>query len=615
MSTIRISNTISQVTREINHAPEESYISEAIRNALEAIGDKIPGIIRICSFDPSMLGEEFEYQHSKKLCIFNNVNDETGGLNAKQLRDATDLSSSLNKLHGLTEHFGRGIKVTALKGNPEGFLWGSKCGDKKFLVWLRKNEKGEYERYDWYQTIADSDTGFIDVLDISDVEMPFDDYKGDYNFYVFLGKEHKQNTVQNPYNSHTPPRPGWLINTIYKRFWSWPNNVELKMEVGHSKGKGAVKFTNLPKHLEKLKSKGVKVETVKIPDSTIEVSYVFDPEYAGVSADDNQGRATSVVGAPMTATPFSGIVYKGELHDVTDGNELKAVARSYGIPFGCKYLRAYVHLPVSSDYEHDADRQYIRKNDEKRTLINQFNYSHLVRENKPDWFQEEIEKFIPDFSNTNLQEELQKYAESLEIFSKNGGSGNGGLSGPPDGTKKRNGDASGTKQSDSKKKRSKEGSRLSTVPAPTIEHLHTAKDVENSSAENIKNRAAQFDLDQNILYLNYTYPTCANVIEKIIDDYCNSPVIDSLENTIRNIVKDRFGLHIGMLVIHGYQKQVNKFWTYEDIVESTSPNALSNHIDAQMGSTLLPTLELEISKISATLEKASRQSTKELVEA
>ena len=70
-------DTLNPILSNIDEGSIFTIYSEAIRNALEAIGDKIPGIIRICSFDPSMLGEEFEYQHSKKLCIFNNVNDET----------------------------------------------------------------------------------------------------------------------------------------------------------------------------------------------------------------------------------------------------------------------------------------------------------------------------------------------------------------------------------------------------------------------------------------------------------------------------------------------------------------------------------------------------------
>ena len=605
MSKISISNTDSQVAREVSHAPAESYVTEAIRNCLEAIGNRSDGLIQTISFNPRILGEEFETQNTNKLCIFNNIDEDTNGLNAKELREATDLSSSLNKAHGLTEHFGRGIKVTALNGNPEGFLWGSRCGDKKFLVWLRKNELSEYERYDFYETLADSDTGFTDVLDISDIELPFDNIEGDYNFYVFLGKTNKQNTVSNPWGQQTPQRSGWLINTIYTRFWEWPKNVKLRMEVGHSKGKGSTHyFTSLPNWLNKLQHKGVRTETVKIPNSPLEVTYVHDPEFEGSNeAGDNKGKAMSLMGSPMTATPFSGIIYKGEIHDVTTGNELKAVARSFGIPFGCKYLRAFIHLPISSEYEHDADRQYIRFNDEKRTVITQFEYSFAVRENRPDWFIEEIEKLIPNFGSENLQEELQKLADNLELYAPLGGresSDNGpGTPGTNNNSSKK------PRKPEDTKRRKRAGNRHSTIPAPEIECLYTAKDVDNSSAEQIKNRAAQYDLDQHILTLNYTYDCCSNTIDRFIDEYSHSPVIDKLEVEIRNKVQNLFGKHIGMLAIYGYQKKVNKHWDYEQIIESTSPNALTNSVDSWLGPQL-PMLESEINKLNQQLASAAK---------
>lgn len=575
MSKLKISDQTSQVKREIEQAPGDSQIAEAIRNCLEAIGTD-PGTIETFQISPSIFGDEFEMFNPKKLCIANTC--PNGGLDAKNLNIATDLSSSINKANSVSENFGRGGKVTSLAANPKGFLWGSRVGDKKFLVWLRQDEDGEYERYDWYETLAESDTGFTDVLDITDVDLPFDYWEGDYNFNIFLGKEEKQDTVLNPYNDGNKT-PAWLINTIYKRFWVWPSNVELRLNVGHSKGKSAKpKFTSLPNHLENLKSKGVRTEKIKVENRDIEITYVFDPDYSGQSADQNKNRTSSVVGAPMTAPPFGGIIYKGELHDVTDGNALKAVARSYGIPFGYKNLRAYVHLPTNpKEYEHDADRQYIRRKDSVLSHITQVDFSQLVRENKPDWFIEEQEKMTPTLGSNDLQERLQKIAENMTILQPSGGSKGDSKPGYYNGNSNKNPKPrSGPKKpANNLTKRSGKGPNLSTIDAPKIEHLRTNADVENCSADNIKNRAAQYDLETHTLYLNYTYPACYDLQQELVDDYINSPRIDDLEPEIQKLVEIAFGELIGTSVLLAYSKRVNKHWTYEDIITATSVHSLS----------------------------------------
>ena len=85
----------------------------------------------------------------------------------------------------------------------------------------------------------------IDILDISDITLPWSKTE-DWNAYIFCGNNVKQNTIERPFDSEQKETSAWFINSIYERFYHWPNNIDLILDVGHSKGRKAkVKFTSV----------------------------------------------------------------------------------------------------------------------------------------------------------------------------------------------------------------------------------------------------------------------------------------------------------------------------------------------------------------------------------
>ena len=579
MSKLKYRNTDSAISREILQAPSKLFVREAIKNCIEAIGSEQNGRIEVVEFDPSILGHEFFIFNNKKLCIWNNK----AGLSRKELHTATDLSSSINKINSLNENFGRGIKVTALSCNRTGFIWLSCKDGVVSLAWLRKTDTEEYERFDFYENIVDAENiagdSLIDILDISDITLPWSKTE-DWNAYIFCGNNVKQNTIERPFDSEQKETSAWFINSIYERFYHWPNNIDLILDVGHSKGRKAkVKFTSVEDTLKKLsltKSDDVKIETVIDEQSGLEITYIFDGEYTGESAADNQ-KPTSTVGNPATGPGFVGFTYKGELYDVQTGNQLKATARMLGIPFGAKFLRVIAHLPVRpKEYENDSDRQYVRRNNIEKSPIQLVDYAYEIKMNMPNWFVDKINEYIPSIGNANIKEELTKFAETLKIYDKSGGNignTNGGFYNGTNSVKNVNSKVS--KVASNSKRRTGNGNRIATIVAPNIVELFTAQDVKSSSAESIEGRAAQYDIDTHTLYLNYTYKTIEGIIESLTDEYIKHQCFDDLSSDITNFVREKFGIKVGISILLSVQKKSVADWKIEDIETSVAPSTLS----------------------------------------
>ena len=277
MTALTVTNTTYFITRNIEQAPSDPMmVRELVQNAIEAAIYSPTPKIHILGTDPNDLGYANFGFSDPKLTFWNNGR----GMSAKELREAVNLSSSLNKVQRIDENFGIGAKALCLSVNQAGMIWIT-CKDGKIsTAMLYKNSKSEYARYDFVDIDSESPTGYKDIWDITDVKTIPWDRNSDWTAIILCGNNPKQNTIKSPYDPAHTLTPAWLINEIYRRYFKIPENLELKLSVGHSKGKDVnVNFKTLYNYVQEAK--------VKKPNDIIEelVDDKFDELKFGVAID------------------------------------------------------------------------------------------------------------------------------------------------------------------------------------------------------------------------------------------------------------------------------------------------------------------------------------------
>ena len=624
MTALSIGNPGNLVTRTINQAKSKDLmLRELFQNALEATSKQISGKKKVYIRDTDPLWFGFEKEYSKhKFGIFN-----TGpGMNAHNLRKATDLSSSIGKVQGVHNNFGEGAKVSALPVNKSGMIWVSCHNREVNMVELRLGidpltKEERYERRDF-----DMDDGTTaDVINITSL---FDNQEvmistfgsftnpsgleidEDWTYITLCGNDPKQDTTENPYGAGNMTG-AWALNEIYKRFANIPSDVEIRSEL-HSKGKNA---TSVPFNtvIEVLKDKSIKhfdkvqMETISIPlnsaqaniddlvqNGTVNITYVYDGPHGTLNKDgmpdSNHDKPESIVGTPATCPIFSGIIYKDEFYDVRGGNTGSSTwqvpAKECGILYGFQYFRVFVHIPTTEDIVTDRYRTELQTNtfDKKKILFT--DYKNEIYYNMPNWFIEKMKQFAPKPMNLeDVQQELQDLMEKVrlqvpaeKIVSNTSGSA------PNKNPNKTSSRIPGARPGNINTNVSNGaglipallGSRKMIQQFPKIEVL-SAEDIKAASVSpTFRYKAAEYAIDRNILFINATYPSVVMVKEDLLNGRIDfTDEVDQLadETSIGLVTK-----LVGTGLIYGLSKQ-GKAGFEEDFEKAIDPACLSTHAD------------------------------------
>lgn len=590
MTALNVTNTSYLITRTIEQAPSEMMIRELIQNAIEAsITAKEPKI-SIQETDPSVFGfdekvfGEFGF-NNKKLTFWNNGT----GMSAKELREVTNLSSSLNKIQRLDQNFGIGAKVTAMGVNQEGMIWIS-CKNKKVSTsLLRKeiNSKGQanYCRYDFVDTDGESPTGYKDVWDISGIPtLPYDTNE-DWTAIVLCGNNPNQNTVERPYDGEEPKPSAWLINQIYRRFFRIPNTVSLRLEVGFSKNKDRnVRFLTILDHITYTSiTKPDKVIQEFVNDkngSGIKIWYVYD----GPSKNQgyaNQDKPTSTATGYATVASFSGLVYKNEIYDVATDSKWKKIAGALGVLYSARYFRIFVELPDESNVQPDQYRQKILKPNAEKTEIQMLEYAREIRENMPEWFKEKIREYAPsNVSSEDITKRAQQLLDELMVTVTKDKGQTGFLS---PSKKKGAGNSSNTVSSPkSKQIPYVPGSNFqiaATVPA--IQFIRTEDDLEKASATSLEHRAAEYIEDQAI-YVNCMYEVIGKAVEELVAEYQTreEEIFEKIKDAAKEIASNEMAWLVTRAVVYSIAKKKRIGYDQEEIEKALHPVSLTTHADS-----------------------------------
>ena len=622
MTALSIGNPGNLVTRTINQSKSKDLmLRELFQNALEATSKQTFGKkkIHIRITDPSWFGIQ-EYYSTKKFGIFN-----TGpGMNARNLRKATDLSSSIGKIQGVHNNFGEGAKVSALPVNKAGMIWVS-CHNKEVnMVVLRLGidpltKEERYERQDFPNGYG----GTSDVVNITPI---FDnqeaiiaqfggtfsnpsglDTEEDWTYITLCGNDRDQDTTQNPYGTEKKMTGAWAINEIYKRFSFIPSDVEIRSEINSRISDGAVSFKTVFEMLKDKASKypnKVQLETISIPvtanqvditdyvqNGTINITYVYDGPYELGIHSANVEKPTSVIGNSATCPIFSGIIYKDEFYDVRGGNEgvstWQVPAKECGILYGFKYFRVFVHIPTSDDIVTDRYRVDLTTNTFDKKKIVFTDYKHQIYNNMPDWFKDKMKQFAPKPMNLDdVQQELQDLMEKVKLqisAEKITTSSSGSKTtlrinkNPTNNTGGGHGSTNTGATLGSALMPSLFGKQKILQQFPKIEVL-SAKDISGSSVSpKFQYKAGEYALDQNILFINATYPAVLMIKEDLLNGYLN--LTEETEKLAEETSISLVSKLVGTGLVYGLAKQGKTGYDDSDFEKAIDPACLSTHAD------------------------------------
>jgi hypothetical protein len=620
MTALTVGNVGSLVTRTINQAKSKDLmLRELFQNALEATLKQTSGKkqIKIRDTDPAWFGLTSYSKH--KFGIFN-----TGpGMNVFDLREATNLSRSIGKVQGIHDNFGEGAKVSALPVNKSGMIWVSCCNNEVNMVVLRLGvdpltKEERYERQDF----ANDNGGTNDVINITSL---FDDHETiiqtfggtfanpsgldtseDWTYITLCGNDPKQDTTENPYGAGNMTG-AWALNEIYKRFSNIPSDVEVRSEL-HSKGgigKG-VPFTTI---FEVLKNKSiqhldkVQLETISIPlkssqvniddpvqNGTINITYVYDGPW-GQGGESNADKPTSVVGTPATCPIFSGLIYKNEFYDIRGGGgeerkNWQPAAKECGVLYGYQYFRIFVHIPESKDIVTDRYRTELQTNTFDKAKILFTDYKHEIYNNMPEWFREKMKTFAPKPTNLddlqqdwqNLMDRLNLYQPATIISSNTSGSK------PNTNPNKTKSTKPGAKPGNTNPNVSNGAAlvpalagkqkMIKNAPKPVVLQEQDIKGA--SVSPTFKYKAGEYVEDQNILFINATYPAVNMIYDNLL--FASIDASEEVKKLASDISIKLITDLVGTGLVYGLVKQ-GKPGYEEDFEKVIDPACLSTHAD------------------------------------
>ncbi len=590
---LKIANVDLAVTRQLEHCPPRMMTRELAMNSIEASSQDIygQGLVVFGAMTDKTCGD------TNKLFIWNNG----PGMTAHELKTATDLSSTLNKIAGLHGNFGIGAKVAALLSNKLGFrMWS--CRNKKVseVILVKDEESGLYGKY-----VFDNEDGTTSTVrdvthkmkeacatftELNEVPKSWNlfDTERDWTAVTLFGNYAAQDTVVSPFGD-AEKQTGWLPSALYRRFWSIPDNVDIYLT-------STVFTRDASRYFKPISSRFkdfTRHEIVNV-DNGIKIHYFHD---AHVTGKRGAKYLQSYNGALCAVTSFGCIVYKNEMYDYSGDNDWVFNAKYFGIPFGYKNLSVAIEIPET--YEvfgakllPNSYRTAIMYGHNKED-VRARDFSHIVIENRPKWFLDVVEENSP--TNTvsgEIRKQLQDLLNDLLLKESSlkrdtkgnttavpGNKGNGGGDTPvgpnpnpnpqPSNKKGLNFNSEGTISATAS---------LNNVTAP---HPEILEDDEKIEEKGIKYKAACYDEENNLLLINGKYHVIDDIMNDLMDRHVNHPDQELVSFTAKYKARDIITLLTGRVVVYAKaKKKKDANWSESEIEKALSPESLTMAAEA-----------------------------------
>lgn len=518
------------INRLIQQAPINTLVREFFKNADEnaALG---PEGERWVEIRPTII------DGVRKLTFWN-----TGvGMSASELKIATDLSSSVNKMMSLDGNFGIGAKVSGLAAPPDGIRYRScKNGEVNEVTIGYDEDEETYVRFGVQLPDGTTET-IYDVTSTVLKEGKSVDH--DWTEVILYGEGPSHDTVAEPIGAGVQVDRSFIATSIFRHFVEFSPGVQARVDVAMTKGGGkgeTGRFRQL-KTLDDILDRLPRHEDVSDPETDITIRYIHDPKHEG-SSHTFSARANAATGS----TAFCALVYKGERYDFRTQKVWASVAPTFGIPFGSKVLTVEIRLPDLAAFPSQYRDSLTKRHD--RSPLRSDDYAFLVREMMPDWVKEVIRNESPDSADdlNDLQSDLQSLLDELRVPTKvmkrspdllpRTEKNTSGVAEPEPTTlqseedeEKSNGLLPPPKRSDmrastSRVRHAPDGATASKLTralerAPEIKILD---DPEEIADRGLKGRAAKFYGEVRTLFVNGLYPVVAKMADELANEFSDA---------------------------------------------------------------------------------------------
>ena len=389
---LKIANIPFAVTSQIGRAPHWTMIRELTMNAIEAAskasGDKI------VHWTTGLHGGV------RKAVIWN-----TGpGMDASELKRATDLACEVGKQLGLDDNFGVGAKVSSLPSNKLGMRMRScRAGRVSEVIIGEDPDTGAYVRFERDFPDGRSET-VIDVTSVAQKEGRSTAY--DWTEVMLLGNSDDQDTAATPLSSVPTTEKAFIANSLYRRFYRVPDGVKVRLDDVYHRFDSTRTFVALGNRYDKFQ----RHESVRIDDINATVHFLHDPPIG-----DRSGLRKSSSNALGSTSTTLCLIHKDEMYSIASGKEWSAAAPRFGIPFGSKELCVHIELD-DVEARPSQYRERLISRETGSDLIPD-DYALYVVDAMPEWVKEVVRNAFPrrteDF--TDLQRQLQDLLNKYKV--------------------------------------------------------------------------------------------------------------------------------------------------------------------------------------------------------
>ncbi|NOG73502.1 ATP-binding protein [Roseicella sp. DB1501] len=562
------------ISSTIERCPRVMMARELMQNAIEA-AMRAPGGKRVVEVRAVDMGGV------RKLSLWN-----TGpGLGPDELREMTNLASSIGKTLGLDANFGMGAKVASLPSNKYGMRYRSCLNGQvsQVIIAKRGNTYGRV-RFDF------GDGTFGDVADVTAVAVEEgQDTSFDWTEVVLLGNRLEQDTVADPYDGDPKSTRQWLQDELYHRFYRIPDGVQILMQPGTHKLDGRRTFKTLQQRIKE--DVFAQYEAVTTEDG-ITIHYLYDPPYDQVSG---KGHNASVSGALQTDASTCAVVWRNEMYAVKKGRQWTRDAPACGITFGAKHISVHIELPDNYPVLADGYRQFLRFNGGAQDQVEVAHFSALALQNRPQWVIDLVRQYAPDSGGAGeIRDELQELLNNLRIQregprpNSQGTTGVNPQPGAPGMDSERGGPNSmprggGRGEGSPRPARPADLTSLppGAKPASTYDNVERAPEVlfirtqEEAEEKELEGRAARYIRGPNQLIVNLLYPAVDQMRQDLETFYADVGDQETMRGLVQVQSEKTMTLRIGRAVVFALAKSLSPSWTLEDVGKAMSPESLS----------------------------------------
>ncbi|MDG4906295.1 hypothetical protein P9228_07540 [Mesorhizobium sp. WSM4898] len=567
------------INRLIGQAPRYTLVREFFMNAQES-ATLAPEGQRFVRIYPTLI------EGVRKLTFWN-----TGpGMDAVELRTATNISASINKQMSLSGNFGIGAKVSGLTVSPAGIRYRScKNGVVHEVTIGFDQEADTFVRF-VYEVEGRQES----VFDVTQAVRKTADLSFDWTEVVLIGEDDDHDTISEPIGKGIRVDRSYVATQIFRRFAEFRPGVRVILDVSVTKGGGRDETgrTRTLKTLQDVVSQLPNAEIVACPETGVKIQYLHDPKHA------NYSHSISALNNPATSsTSFCALVHRGERYDFRTGKKWSAVAPNYGIPFGSTVLTVEIYLPDDSALPNQYRDALTTV--EERNPITTDDYAVKVRELMPEWVKDVIREAHPprDENLDDLQKDLQKLLDEFRLPTstyikshkapERTETSDFGLDearsaevDPIDVDEDRflRGERNfGQRATEKKVRKAPEGAKLSKEAqalerAPTIEILDDPAEIDEKQ---MKGRAARFYKDAQTLFINGLYSAVDRMIAELEIHFVGQAEGEALRSIVLRAAQRSMAYRVGKATCYAISKRLVDGWSLEDLDRATSPESLS----------------------------------------